>query len=80
MAQDMSLRGDKSRPGGPKCLQGGSCPPTSRAYVEAYLSKFDALPPSYPQVQTMQFLLVVVQKYYFLPGAGYHSYATECVL
>jgi len=34
MAQDTSLRGDKSRPGVSKYLQGGSCPPTSRAYAD----------------------------------------------
>jgi len=33
MAQNKSLREGKNRPGGPKYLQGGSCPPTSRAYV-----------------------------------------------
>jgi len=35
MAQDTSIRGGggKISPGGPKNLQGDSCPPTSRAYA-----------------------------------------------
>jgi len=38
LAQKKSLRGGKSRPGGPKCLQGGGgCPPTSRAYAVRFL-------------------------------------------